>query len=186
MSRGSVVFHSTLSPGAIADTLQRSIAPEGVPRYLKPWFVRLVQRGDSRPVCGTVDSSAFRLRRQAGGQYSPNLYAKWVPENTGTRIEGYFDLAPVVRLAVRLTSIVVLGFAVLGIVLNLLDLKAGTHFTKDPDVGLVLSVLFIPFGIGFFLLAQRLGSRSDETLLSFVELTLAATRVSEPTKALAD
>ena len=70
-----------------------------------------------------------------------------------------------------------MGLAVLGMVLNILDLTAGTHFTKDPDVGLVLSALFVPFCLGLYLLAHRLGSRTNESLLTFLELTLAANRV---------
>jgi hypothetical protein len=76
-----------------------------------------------------------------------------------------------------MTLIVMMGLAVLGIVLNLLDLTAGTHFTKDPDVGLVLSALFVPFCVGFYLFAHRLGSRTGESVLAFLELTLAASRV---------
>jgi hypothetical protein len=124
-----------------------------------------------------VDRNTFRLRKQNGGQYSPNLYAEGEPEYSGTRIEGYFDLAPVVRLSLRFTLVVILGLASLGILLNVLDLTAGTHFTKDPDVGLVLSILLVPFGVGLYLLAQKLGSRPDENLLLFLEQTLAASRV---------
>jgi len=61
--------------------------------------------------------------------------------------------------------------------LNVLDLTAGTHFTKDPDVGPVICVLFVPFTIGCYLVARKLGSRLDESLLAFLELTLAASRV---------
>jgi hypothetical protein len=72
--------------------------------------------------------------------------------------------------------VVILGLAILGILLNILDLTTGTHFTKDPDVGLVLSILLVPFGVGLYQLAQKLGSRPDEILLAFLEQTLAASR----------
>jgi hypothetical protein len=177
MSRTSLLFHSTLAPNNVGDTLRRSIEPEGVPRYLLPWFIRLFRKLDSPGVCGVVGSNTFRIRRQDGGQHSPNLYAKWEPEYSGIIIEAHFDLAPIVRLSLRITVVVVLGLAVLGILLNLLDLTVGTHFTKDPSFGLVLSIMLVPFDVGCYLLARRLGSRRDETLLVFLERTLAASRV---------
>ena len=74
---------------------------------------------------------------------------------SGPRIEGYFDLAPVVRLPLRITEVVMVGFAILGVLLNVLDLTAGTHLTKDPDVGLVLSIVLVPFGIGFYFIGAK-------------------------------
>ena len=47
------------------------------------------------------------------------------------------------------------GFAILGVLLNVLDLTAGTHLTKDPDVGLVLSIVLVPFGIGFYFIGAK-------------------------------
>jgi len=126
-----------------------------------------------------VDNNAFRLRRQNAGIYAPNLYANWGPEYGGARIEGHFDLAPVVKLSLRISTVVMLAIAVLGILLNVLDLAAGTHFTKGPAIGIVISIVLVFFGLGFYLLTRKLGSRPDESLLSFLELTLAASRVRE-------
>ncbi len=142
-----------------------------------PWFIRLFRQSGSRPVCGVVESNTFRLKTRNGGQYAPNFYAKWEPDYSGTQIEGHFDLAPLVNLSLRISMIVMLVLWFIGIVLNVLDLTAGTHFTKDPDIGLVLCVLFVPFTIGFYFVAQKLGSRPDKSLLAFLEQTLAATRV---------
>ena len=47
------------------------------------------------------------------------------------------------------------GFAILGVLLNVLDLTAGTHLTKDPDVALVLSIVLVPFGIGFYFIGAK-------------------------------
>jgi hypothetical protein len=71
-----------------------------------------------------------------------------------------------------------LGMAFVGIVPNLLDLSAGTHFTTDPAIGLTLSALAGPYCIGLYLLARRLGSRRDQSLLAFLEQTLAAIPLS--------
>jgi hypothetical protein len=181
MAPHAIVLHSALAPEAVADTLLRSIDSEidkgVVLRSLMPWFVRLVWKGGSRQVRGLIDGNTFRLKRRNAWQWSPNFYGKWEAEYGGTRIEGYFDLAPLVRLSLRFTLVLLLGFAVIGIVLNTLDLKAGTHFTVDPDIGLWISLLFVPFALGIYLLAHMIGSRSEESLLRFVEQTLAANRV---------
>ncbi|HET6180687.1 MAG TPA: hypothetical protein VFE61_27460 [Candidatus Sulfotelmatobacter sp.] len=109
---------------------------------------------------------------------TPNFYAKCEPQPGGTRIEGYFAIGPFERGSLRIALIMVLAVAVVGIVLNLLDLMVGTHFTKDPDIGLPLSVLFIPFCFGIHRFAHRLGSGTDEGVLAFLESTLAARRIS--------
>jgi hypothetical protein len=177
--RKPVVLHSALAPEAIADTLLRSIDEEVVLQSVMPWFVRLFWKGGSREVRGLIDGNTFRLKRWNAWQWSPNFYGKWEADHSGTRIEGYFELAPVVRWSLRLTLVVIMGLAVLGVVLNTLDLTAGTHFTLDPDIGLAISVFLLLFTIGLYLVAHWLGSRQDEGLLGFLEKTLAASRIRQ-------
>jgi hypothetical protein len=177
MKPNAVVLHSALAPEAVADTLLRSIDKEVALQSLMPWLVRLVWRGGSRQVRGLIDGNTFRLKRRNAWQWSPNFYGKWQADHSGTRIEGHFDLAPPVRRSLRFTLITVMGFAVIGIVLNTLDLTAGTHFTVDPDIGLGISIFLMLFTLGFYLVVQRLGSRQDDRLLGFIEQTLAASRV---------
>jgi hypothetical protein len=176
--RSPVVLHSTLAPEAVADALRRSIDEGGMPRYMVPWFIRLVRESGTPAVIGTVESNGFFLANRNGGPYAPTFFAKWQPESGGTRIEGQFDLAPLAKSSLRIALIVTLSLFIIGIGLNALDLAAGTHFTHDPHVGLVLCILFVPFTIGFYLVAQKLGSRPSKSLLAFVEQTLAATRVA--------
>jgi len=142
-----------------------------------PWFIRLVWKGGSRQVRGLIDGNTFRLKRWNAWQWSPNFYGKWEPDHSGTRIEGYFDLAPLVRWSLRFTLVAVMALAVIGVVLNTLDLTAGTHFTVDPEIGLSISVFLMLFALGFYLVFHWLGSRQDERLLGFLEQTLAASRV---------
>jgi hypothetical protein len=170
-------FTQTLAPEAVANTLRRSIDVGGVPQYMVPWFIRLFRESGTHPVIGVVESNAFLLRSRNGGSYAPTFYAKWEPEYSGTRIEGQFDLAPLAKLSLRISLIVTLSLFIIGIALNALDLTAGTHFTHDPHVGLVLCIVFVPFTIGFYLVAQKLGSRPNKRLLAFLEQTLAASRV---------
>ena len=178
MAGNPVILHSALAPDAVADTLLRSIDKDvaGL-RSLMPWFIRLVWKGGSRQVRGLIAGNTFRVKRWNAMQWSPNFYGKWEADGGGTRIEGYFDLAPTVRWSLRLTLVTVLSLAALGIVLNTLDITAGTHFTVDPKVGLGISIFLILFTGGLFLLAHRLGSRQDKRLLWFLEQTLAARAV---------
>ena len=66
--------------------------------------------------------------------------------------------------------------AAIGILLYAIDLTRGTHFTKDPEIGIVISILLIPFAVGFQRFMRRLSSRTDERVLAFLESTLAARR----------
>jgi len=175
MSGKTVTFHSALAPEAVRDALLRGITTQATPPYLEPWFYQFFRKDDqTRPVWGVVETQKFRLRRSGGGVYAPNFYAEWEPQYGGTRIEGYFDLGPIERLSLRIALVVALVFSVLGVLLNALDLTRGTHFTNDPQFGLVLSILLVPFYIGFSVLVRKRGSRSDNRLLAFIETTLAA------------
>jgi hypothetical protein len=175
MSGKSVTFNSALAADAVRDALLRSISTQGVPPYLEPWLYRMHRKDDqARPVWGAVETQRFRLRHSSGGVYAPNFYATWEPQSGGTRIDGYFDLGPIERLSLRITLVVMLALSVVGVLLNALDLTRGTHFTNDPQIGLVLSILLVPFCIGFYVFVQKRGSRSDDRLLAFIETTLAA------------
>jgi hypothetical protein len=177
MSGKSVTLNSALATGAVRDALLRSISTQGAPPYLEPWFYRMHRKDDqTRPVWGVVETQKFRLRRSSGGVCAPNFYATWEPQSGGTRIEGYFDLGPIERLSLRVTLVAMLALSVVGVLLNVVDLTRGTHFTHDPRFGLVLSVLLAPFCLGFYLFIQWRGSRADDRLLAFIETTLAAKR----------
>ena len=172
-----VVLHSALAPETLADSLAGAIDKEFTPRAAMPWFVRMLWKGTSREVCGVVDGKTFRLKKRDSSLCAPNFYGKWQSEPGGTRIEGHFDLAPSAVWSLRITLVVTVGLAIIGIVLNTLDLKAGTHFTTDPAVGLWISALFIPFVIAVYYVAHVIGSRREKQLLAFLEHTLAATLV---------
>jgi hypothetical protein len=178
MAPNAVVLHSALAPEAVADSLFRSIDKEVALQSAMPWFIRfLVWKGGSRQVRGLIDGNTFRLKRWNAWQWSPNFYGRWEPDRSGTRIEGYFDLAPLVRWSLRSTLVVVMALAVIGVVLNALDLSAGTHLTVDPEIGLSISVFLMLFSLGFYLVFHWLGSRQDKRLLGFLEQTLAPSRI---------
>ena len=179
MARSVVALHSALASEAVADTLLRSIDVEVVPRSAIPWFMRPFWKFGSRPVCGVVDGNTFRLTRRNASQFAPNLFGKWETQNGITRIDGYFDLRPSTRWSLRFTLFVIMAFSIFGIVINLLDLFTGTHLTKDPNIGLSISAISAPFCVGAYLIFRKLGSRRDESLVTFLEQTLAASSVIE-------
>jgi hypothetical protein len=88
-----VVLHSPLTPGTCRDRLQRVIEPDrGIYENFLQWVPRT-----SKPLRGAVDGESFRVRqpnlgpKSLGGSY---FWGKLIPENGGTRIEGYFASAP--------------------------------------------------------------------------------------------
>jgi hypothetical protein len=176
----TVTLHSALAPEAVREALLRSVSTQGVPPYLLPWFYQWFRKENhARPVWGVVEGGTFRLRCSSGGAYAPYFYAKWEPQHGGSRIDGYFDLGPIERRSLRFALIAVLAIAAIGISLNVLDLTRGTHFTTDPQIGIVISILLIPFAIGFQRFMRWLGSRTDERMLAFLESTLAARRAAQ-------
>lgn len=186
MPRTVLLFHSALNPDAVSETLLRSLDGGLYSVDLMPWYVRLLWRARSRKVRGRVEQNTFRLRKWNAWQLSPCFYGKWEPQYGGTRIEGYFDLDPAARFGARITLAVLLGFAAIGITLNGLDLKVGTHFTVDPQIGLALSILFVPFTLGMYFIARALGFRRDKRLVEFVERTLVATAGLPPDRSTPD
>jgi hypothetical protein len=179
MPRTVFVFHSVLNSDAVSDALLRSIDSEVSALDVLPWFVRMMWKGRSGRVRGRVERNTFRLKKWSAWQFSPSFYGKWESQYGGTRIEGYFDLDSVARWSSRLTTVLLLSFAAIGITLNTLDLKARTHFTVDPKIGLVISILFVPVAVGIYLIAGVLGSRRDKRLVEFLERTLIAVRDDE-------
>jgi hypothetical protein len=89
-----VVLHSPLTPGTCRDRLQRVTEPD---RGIYENFVYWVVPRTRKPLRGAVVGESFRVRqpnlgpKSLGGSY---FWGKLIPENGGTRIEGYFASAP--------------------------------------------------------------------------------------------
>jgi hypothetical protein len=185
MPRNRVVLRTGLAPEAVANLLLQSLEPKSVSLWTVFWLSRALVTiaawvtgppwGDaSRQVLRQVDGMTFRLERRYGRPLSPAFYGSWKPERSGTEIEGYFGLAPRTLISLRVWLATMVIMTVLGIVLNLLDLTKGTHFTVDPDIGLTTSICFMLGSIGGYLLAQWLGSRRDASSIAYLEHKLSA------------
>jgi hypothetical protein len=186
MRRNSVVLHTALSPDVVADCLHQSVETTSV----SPWSVLLLIRvlvtiaswvtgppwnDTCRQVMTQVSGKTFRLERRRGTPFSSAFYGSWEAEHGGTKIEGYFRLPSRVLITLRVWLFIMGTMAVIGVVVNMLDLTVKTHFTVDPDVGLTISICLLLLPIGVYLLAQWLGSRRDAGSLAYLEQKLAGT-----------
>ena len=183
--RSSIVLYTKLPPDVVDDLLRQEIEAEAprlfrfiwfvtVPVLLAAWITGPRWNDPSRQVVRKIDGQTFRLERRHRTPFSAAFYGSWQAEVTGTSIGGYFGLPPSVLISVRVWLAFVVFMGSLGIVLNLLDLTVGTHFTIDPRFGLILSsaILLVPLGI--YKLAIWLGSRRDLGSIAFIEQKLMA------------
>ena len=185
MQRHIIVLHTGLSSDVVADSLLRSVEPKGVSLWCFLWPIAMVVQiaslttgpswnDASRQVIREVESRTFQLERRRRGPFSSTFYGSWQPENDGTKIEGYFSLPSRVKSGLRAWWSMVAAMALLGVVLNLLDLTAKTHFTVDPEIGLRISICILLLPTCVYLLVEWLGSRSDLGSLAYLKQNLSA------------
>lgn len=185
MHRKIVLLHTGLNPDVVADALLRSVEPKGVSLWVFLWPIALIVpivswitgpswNDASRQVIRQVQGSTFRLERRRRGPFSSTFYGNWKAEHNGTKIEGYFALPSRVRSGLRVWWFIVAAMALLGVVLNMLDLTVKTHFTVDPNVGLRISILILLFPTGVYLVMEWLGSRTDLGSLAYLEQNFSA------------
>jgi hypothetical protein len=185
MHRNSVVLHSKLAPAVVGDLLQQSVKPKSASPLtflllitavitVVSWVSGAPWNDPSRQEIRQVHGRTFRLERRRGRPFSPSFYGSWEAEHDGTKIEGYFGLPSTVMISLRVWLFMMVTMAVLGVVLNLLDLTIETHFTVDPKIGLALSICFLLLSVVGYLLAQWLGSRRDAGSLAYLRQNLSA------------
>jgi hypothetical protein len=167
----SLVLHSALAPGALADALRRSIDEE------RRTLFSLSGYSGSCPVLGEVMQDTFRLqkRRYWRNDFSPQLYGKFQSETGGSRIEAQFGLSPWVRMFMRIWLI---GVGAIGgpiFVLSSLDLLTGSSYlTGDSYVGLIVPPAMILWGFILPKIGRFFGQGDEQILLEFIQRTLAA------------
>ena len=185
MHRNSVVVHTKLAPNVVGDLLQQSVRPKkpspwafllsiGAVITIVSWVSGPPWNDPSRLEIREVQGRTFRLERRRGRPFSPAFYASWEAEHNGTKIEGYFGLPLRVMISLHVWLFLMVIMWGLGIVLNLLDLTVGTHYTVNPNFGLALSICFLVFSIIGYLVARWFGSRRDAGSLAYLEQNLSA------------
>jgi hypothetical protein len=176
MSRQVLVFHSSLAPEVMAETLRRSIDEE------RPKFFSVSGFRGNRPVLGRLSQDSFRLRkrRYSRNDFAGQLYARFEPEPGGTKIESYFDMPHWAKYFLRiwLAGAVLIGTPIS--VLTMIDLTRRTHYMSgDLWVGLIVPPALILFGIALPTFGRLLGKGDERFIVEFVQSTLAA-RIEEP------
>jgi len=130
----------------------------------------------SKPLIGNVEGQKFYLfkRRYWNSQLSPTFFGGFVPQDHGTKIEGYFDVRP--KMRAYLSTVTVLGvIASLPLfLLSLTDVFGGTHYMHESLAWGLLAPGFALYGI----FGPKLGlwlSRDDEKfILEFLSRNLLA------------
>ena len=176
MDRIILVLHSALTPSAVAEALRRSIDEEHWTLFSLSGY-----RGN-RPLLGEVGENTFRVRkrRYSRNDFAGQFYARFAPEQGGTRIEGYFDAPRWTRYFMR----VWLGFTVLVgtpiFVGTVVDMATSSNYTSgDKWVGLVVLPTLVLFGTVVPKVGRLLGKADERLVLEHIQSTLAA-RIEKP------
>ena len=172
MDRNPFVFHSALAPNVICDVLRRTTDEEQWTLFSLSGY-----RGD-HPLLAEVGEETFRLRKRrvySRNDFAAQLYARFEPEQGGTRIECRFDIPRWAKYFMRfwLAGVVLLGAPIF--LMTLADLTTGSHYISgDKWVGLVVPPSLILFGIILPRLGRLLSRWDERFILEYVETTLAA------------
>jgi hypothetical protein len=175
MGRSIFVLHSALTPNAVADALRRTIDEQH-----RTLFSLSGYKG-SMPLLGKVGENTFELqkRKYYRNDFAGRFYARFAPEPSGTRIEGYFDYPRWARYFMRIW----LAFAVLVgtpiFVGTLIDVVGGSHYVSgDRWVGLTVPPVLVLFGAVLPKIGRLLGKSDERFMLEHIQKTLAA-RIEE-------
>jgi hypothetical protein len=176
MIRKTLVFHSALTPAVLRDTLSRTIDQEQWTLFSLSGF-----RG-KRPLLGEVGEDTFRLRKRLNyrNDFARWFYARFIPEQGGTRIEACFETHRFTRYFMRvwLAIAVLIGTPIF--IMTVRDKLTGTHNTTgDLWVGLIVPPALILWGILLQMFSQFFSRSEESFILQYVQETLAA-RLEDP------
>ena len=177
MAKTKVVMYSALESTAAAEALARTIDWEH-----RSWFSLSGYEGN-RPMIGVLSDGTFRVykRRYWRNDFAPQFYGSMHAEpRGGTRVEGFFDLSPWVRVFMRwwLGGVVLIGGTLF--ILSGLDVFAGGRFVNgDPWVGIIVPPAMIVFGLLLPRFGRLLSQGDERSILQHLETVFAA-RVEHP------
>jgi hypothetical protein len=171
MARAIYVLHSAVAPNSVADVLRRSVDE-------KHWtlFSLSGYKGD-RPLLGKIGESTFELQKRRYGRndFAGHFFARFEPEGSGTRIEGFFDAPRWARnfMRVWLAGAVLVGSPIF--LLTLTDVLTGSHHTSgDKWVGLVGPPALLLYGVVFPKVGRLFGKADRQFILDQIQTILAA------------
>ena len=161
-----MTLHTRIPIGECKDRLSCAVDAE---RFSFSWS----GFAGSRPILGSVTDSGFRLqkRRYYRNSFAPCFHGRFLPSDSGTRIEGEFRMNPFAKVFM----LVWFSFLTVFIAVMLVSVIA-----ERPDVrGGASSVLLVPvgmaaFGVALVKLGQWLGRGEERTIVAFLKTTLDA------------
>ena len=139
-------------------------------------------RGD-HPLLVKFGEDQFRLgkRRYYHNDFARYFYARFKPEQGGTRIEGRFDLRPSIKWFMRIWLSGAVLIAGPMFLMTLSDMTLGSHYmTGDTWVGLIQFPIFLLFGLGLPQIGRLLTLGDEKFILRFVQDKLAARLEESP------
>ena len=175
--RRLVTLKSPLSINQCAENLALAINKESL--LFADW------RG-KQPVIGAIHEHKFRIRKRRTyytNSFAPFFYGTFHEDITGTLIEGYFSMHPVVKgfmifWFAAVTYAIIGGIPGIAIVLtDLVNFVSGKGIAHSY-AGLSILVFMILGGIGVILIGQLFGLSEKKYLQGFLEKTLKAHEIN--------
>src|ERR1700730_12879041 len=171
MGRTVFVLHSALAPNALSDALRSSIEEQR-------WTLFSLSGYKGKlPRLGEVAENTFEVqkRKYYRNDFAGRFYARFVPEQGGTRIEGYFDYQRWARYFMRIW----LSFAVLVgtpiFIGTLSDVVRNSNcMSGDKWVGLIVPPVLVLFGTVLPKFGRLLGKSDERFMLEHIQNALAA------------
>jgi hypothetical protein len=169
--RHFTTFHTDFDPAACVRRLDDSI---------DPWHRTPLSFSGfegSKPVIGWIDGYEFRLRKRRyyHNGFAPKSYGNIKRNGRGTVVEGYFDIARVAKVSMRIW----LGGAILmGTPVFVATLRNLIRGTSNAQAGLLIGLLVPPTLVFFGVLLPKfglwLGRYEEKYILEFLQTTLIA------------
>jgi hypothetical protein len=169
--RHFATFHTKFDPEACVRRLDDSI---------DPWHRTPLSFSGfegSKPVIGWINGYEFRLRKRRyyHNGFAPEFYGNLKSNGRGTVVEGYFDIARVTKVFMRiwLGGVILIGTPLFASTLR--DLVRGASYAPEGRlIGLLVPPTMVLFGILFPKFGLWLGRYEEKYILEFLQTTLIA------------
>lgn len=140
----------------------------------------------TKPLIGSVEGQQFYLfRRQYwNSQLAPTFFGRFVAQDQGSKIEGYFDVRPQVKTLVQTGTVLGAIVTTLPFLLSLADVFQGTHYMHGSlAFGLLALPAFVLYGLFAPTLGMWLSKNDEKIILEFLHRSLSAANASTRTNA---
>ena len=135
----------------------------------------------SKPLIGRVEGQQFYLfrRRYWNSQLAPTFFGRFVPQDQGSKIEGYFDVRPRVKTLVQTVTVLGVIVTALPFLLSLTDVFQRSHYMHGSlAFGLLALPAFVLYGLFMPKLGLWLSKNDEKFILEFLRQNLRAANAS--------